>query len=728
MLTRFARLVQFEFRRFRGRSKLGLIFILVIPLLYGGIYLHANWDLYGNTDKVKIAVVNHDVPATFGGRTVDGGSDFENSLVNNPRFDWQFLGADDDKAFEGLRESKYFMVIEVPKNFSSKITSAGDFKPARATLELHRDDGNGFIIGLLTSQLQTALEKALDQSVSETYFKALFVNLDTIKTSLTKAADGSGQVDTGLKTLDAGINQMNSQVLNATKSMGDSQAALNKVNSALDQTDTAAGKMTTAVGQARIGAQAISGAAQNVSSDTQAVNSAMIPLVNNVSKNLPALQKQAGNLVSATASLQNPNGNTVVTVQHNVDGSLSKTSALVAKHPELAKDPDYVALVKQLNLASRANTTVSSNVAVVANVSAGLNLSLNQQNADTLAANATAALNRLNQDADQVKSGLGALNTAMDTANSGAQDLNSAVNNVTAAGRDVTAKAPEMASGIMQLTNGLGQMKAGADTLSKGATQLHSGLDNGAKQIPGLTDDQRANLSDVMSSPVDIHQTIAHDAEFYGRGLAPMFFSIAMWIACISTFLVVRTFSGRAMAGRTNSFLISLVGFGPLAVIALASTYIMAFGVWLTLGLDPIHPWLFIAFITLTSLSWMMFAFWLRLLFGSPQTAIFLILLVLQLPTCGGTFPVTMLSPFYQKLSIIMPMKYSVDAFRVLISGGQTSVLATAFAVEGGILLVSTIITLTMVHRHKLFRMRDLHPPMITSRSTADFAFSVRPR
>ena len=46
MLTRFIRLVQFEFRRFKGRSKLGLIFILVIPLLYGGIYLHANWDLY----------------------------------------------------------------------------------------------------------------------------------------------------------------------------------------------------------------------------------------------------------------------------------------------------------------------------------------------------------------------------------------------------------------------------------------------------------------------------------------------------------------------------------------------------------------------------------------------------------------------------------------------------------------------------------------------------------
>ncbi|WP_174511424.1 hypothetical protein, partial [Methylocella tundrae] len=62
------------------------------------------------------------------------------------------------------------------------------------------------------------------------------------------------------------------------------------------------------------------------------------------------------------------------------------------------------------------------------------------------------------------------------------------------------------------------------------------------------------------------------------------------------------------------------------------------------------------------------------------------------------------------------------------ISGGPMSTLALGFAVEGGILVISTIITLVLVHRHKLFRMRDLHPPMITSTSTADFAFSVRPR
>lgn len=264
MLTRFIRLVQFEFRRFKGRSKLGLIFILIIPLLYGGIYLHANWDLYSNTNKVKIAVVNHDKPATFGGRTVNGGQEFQNSLKKNPRFDWQFLGTDENKAYQGLRDAEYFMIIEVPEDFSTNIVSAGDFRPARATLQLHRDDANGFIIGLLTSQVQTALEQALDQSVSETYFNALFVNLGVIKQSLSKASDGSAQIDNGLKTLDAGVTEMNNKVLGATKAVGDSTTTVNQVNSALANADSAAAKTSSAVTQTRVGAQAITGDRKSV--------------------------------------------------------------------------------------------------------------------------------------------------------------------------------------------------------------------------------------------------------------------------------------------------------------------------------------------------------------------------------------------------------------------------------------------------------------------------------
>ena len=41
MLINLAKLLKYEFRRFKGRSRLALFFVLIIPLLYGGVYLHA---------------------------------------------------------------------------------------------------------------------------------------------------------------------------------------------------------------------------------------------------------------------------------------------------------------------------------------------------------------------------------------------------------------------------------------------------------------------------------------------------------------------------------------------------------------------------------------------------------------------------------------------------------------------------------------------------------------
>ena len=36
------------------------ILLILVPLLYGALYLWSNWDPYGRLDKVPVAVVNSD--------------------------------------------------------------------------------------------------------------------------------------------------------------------------------------------------------------------------------------------------------------------------------------------------------------------------------------------------------------------------------------------------------------------------------------------------------------------------------------------------------------------------------------------------------------------------------------------------------------------------------------------------------------------------------------------
>ena len=89
-------LARFEVKRFRGPlPRLALAFILLIPLLYGCIYLAGNWDPYGRLGNVPVAVVNEDVPVTVSDSEVHAGQDFVDSLHREARFDFRDTDAAD---------------------------------------------------------------------------------------------------------------------------------------------------------------------------------------------------------------------------------------------------------------------------------------------------------------------------------------------------------------------------------------------------------------------------------------------------------------------------------------------------------------------------------------------------------------------------------------------------------------------------------------------------------
>ena len=48
--------------------------LILIPLLYGALYLWAFWDPTGNMDHLPVALVNEDVAAQRDGETVDAGT------------------------------------------------------------------------------------------------------------------------------------------------------------------------------------------------------------------------------------------------------------------------------------------------------------------------------------------------------------------------------------------------------------------------------------------------------------------------------------------------------------------------------------------------------------------------------------------------------------------------------------------------------------------------------
>ncbi|WP_250505962.1 YhgE/Pip family protein [Bowdeniella massiliensis] len=726
-MTHLSRYLTYEFRRFKGLSRLALIFILLIPLLYGGIYLHANWDLYAHIDNIKVAVVNKDKPATFDDKTISAGEEFEAALRSNPVFDWQFLGTDQTRAEEGLTAGEYFMVVTVPENFSSNLVSAGAFDPKRATITLHRDDANGFIIGTLTGKADDTLSKTLDSTVSAAYFNALFTNLDTIKSGMQAAADGSAELDSGLSQVKNGVHQLNEAVTDIDT--GSMQGEIDRLNSGLSALDSAATGVSDAGRSFRAAGRELAGVGPTVNLGASNIKNSLAPIKNYFDTTLPDLQDKAVSLANIDIDLLTGADGGLIANSHK---HLSASRDLVVKlrqNPALAEDPDFLASIeKEIAASLESQSAVTTKLAGHAKLSADLSVGLDPTLLASSANAVNAASSTLTDSAAALDRAGKNLNEGLDAIDGTSAEVNSALSDVRSASSAFLSKAPQLVSGVLQLSDALGRLDTAVPQLSDGAHELATKLADGVQQLPDLSEDERTNLATIMSSPVDVEQVVTHDAQTYGRGLAPMFFSIALWIAAVSTFLVVRTISGRALSSRARPARLAFFGFGPVGAIALIGGLIMGLGVWALLGLDPVHPILYLLLIAVTSLSFMALGYWIRLLLGSPQTALFLVLLILQLPASGGTFPPQMLGPFYQFIAKISPMKYSVDAFRVAISGGAMSTYWLSLGILAAILAGSLVITWYLVKKRQIFRMRDLHPPMVTSTSTADYAFSVRPR
>lgn len=719
--------LRYEFRRFKGVPRVALVFILLIPLLYGGIYLGANWDLYGNIDEIKVAVVNKDKPASFDGNEIDGGAQFVEALKDRPVFDWQFVDSEDE-AKEGLRKGDYFMTITVPETFSSNLVSAGNYNPKRAVITMRRDDANGFIIGSLTGKAEDALAKTLDSTVADAYFRAMFGSLDQIRQGMEDAADGAAKLDNGLDQVESGVAQMHDELLAASgKTKGLTDAAQG-IEQGLDEVGASADQVAQGASQLRNGASTIGNAGVAVSGNLRAAAAQVDPLVDHALEQLPKLRNQAGQLVQAHAEINSDDGGLVVELNHHVDGARTRATKLIASHPELAKDADFVALIHELDGALDSRTALTAKLDQAATLSAGLNLQLDTSGLERAARNAQSSLDQARKSAADIDDGVATLQAGADTVDQGLQSGREALRGIGQQARSVASSVPQLVEGVVRLTDGVGRLNTAMPQLSDGAHQLATGLQDGVKRLPQLSDSERDQLAVAMSSPVDLEQIVDHDAKYYGRGLAPLFASLGMWILCVSGFLVVRTISGRALTGRGNPLRIAATGLVPICAIALCAAWIMGLGLWFLLGLDPVHPGLFLLLLTVASLAFMALAYVFRVIMGSVQTALFLVWLIIQLPACGGTFPVQMLPPLFQFLAPLSPMWYSVTAFRVTISGGQLSTYWMCMGAMAVMLVVSVLGSVLLVRRRQRFRMRDLHPPMVTSSSTADYAFSVRPR
>jgi putative membrane protein len=179
------------------------------------------------------------------------------------------------------------------------------------------------------------------------------------------------------------------------------------------------------------------------------------------------------------------------------------------------------------------------------------------------------------------------------------------------------------------------------------------------------------------------------------------------------TFMVLRPLNRRYLMSEAPTHRVALAGLLPAVAIGFAQATLLFLVVRFALGLSPVHPWLVWGLLMLTAT---VFAAIMQLLGAALKAAgriVALALLMLQLTSSGGTYPVQTSPGFFQAIHPLLPMTYTVEALRHAIDGGSASTVVHAVLLLLAYGIGAVGLTLGVTHRARRMTGADLHPELV---------------
>ncbi|OBG04350.1 YhgE/Pip domain-containing protein [Mycolicibacter sinensis] len=176
--------------------RVALITIIVLPLLYGAMYLWAFWNPFAAIDKIPVALVNEDTGATVSGNQLHAGDEVTRALVDSGQLDLHRVSESD--AAKGVSDGTYYFSITLPADFSASVVSPAGPHPQKAQIQFRFNDANNYLASVMG---QNAAREVLNEVSAKVGQQVIGTALTQVTDEVKKAADGANQLSDGSKTL-----------------------------------------------------------------------------------------------------------------------------------------------------------------------------------------------------------------------------------------------------------------------------------------------------------------------------------------------------------------------------------------------------------------------------------------------------------------------------------------------------------------------------------------------
>ena len=495
------------------------------------------------------------------------------------------------------------------------------------------------------------------------------------KDQINQLSSGLNQLNQAIQNIDVGDTKQLDSVLSSIVSLFNqmlASAQSDKATTLANIQSTAAYQSLTSEQQAEIRASV----SQNSTDSIQSAQS-IVALVQGLQGSLENLQNQSSNL----STLKNQANQVLPLASTSLTGLSSGlteiqgavTSKLVTASQSIASG---------VNAYTTGVDKVSQGASQLSEKNSTLTGSLDQlvSGSNTLtqkSSSLTAGVGQLVEKTPELVSGIEKLSTGSSQLNQKSQELIAGVDKLQSGSSQLADKSSQLISGASQLENGANKLADGSGKLAEGGTKLTSGLEDLQTGVASLgqglgnASDQLKSAStesqnaEILSNPLILSKTDNDQVPVNGIAMAPYMISVALFVAAISTNMIFAKLpSGRHPESRWSWFKSRFEINGVIAVLA---AFLVYGGVHL-IGLTANHEMRTLFLIIIASLTFMSMVTALTT-WNSRVGAFFsLILLLLQLASSAGTYPLALTNDFFKAISPWLPMSYSVSGLRQTIS------------------------------------------------------------
>ena len=664
---------------------IGLIFL---PSMYAWPNILSSWDPYSHTNNIKVAVISEDEGATVEGKNVNLGESLITNLKGNKNLNWQFVSSK-QQAENGVKIGDFYASIVIPKSFSSDITSITRGELKKATIEYTVNEKINAISPKITNSGASALANTIGKNFVEVANGVIFEKLHEAGVKFEENLPAIEQVKEKINNLNDNFSNYENSLNELIGKVDRGYNVLNTIQGTLPEIDRAATNSIMLANKTNVTIKNIENFNEIMLKNINTQLDKVIEISGEVVKVAELIQKKPTNPEETKAKMK----------------ALDSRLEAAEKRLDIAKDIfEFLNSLSDQNLFQKQLTKINTMESDITKLrSLNKKIYSNIDNYDAISTKVKADFltisKRVNYNSIDFKKKLNTevaplIKRVLTSADTKIRNVSSVISRAQAQIPTINAKISEaevkiqtVQGKLLKLQGEMPEIKEKVQKLTGIVNKADGEIDTNA--LFNLLKVDYKQQAEFFANPVQLKENQLYHIKNYGSAMTPFYTVLSIWVGALLMSSLLTT----KVEDEENKYKPYQKYFGRgllFMIISLLQTLIITLGDMYLLGTQANSPYRFVIYALLISLLFSAIIYTTVCLLGNVGKAVCIILLVLQIGSSGGTFPIQMTSRFFQILYPKVPFTYSIGLLREAVGG----VYIPAVNRDMKILLTYLVITL----------------------------------